>query len=83
MFDLVPDVLSDDYGVVYDDAEGEGKFFCPCHSASFGLGGERLAKTSPSPRDMDLLETEIRNNTEVWVKFQKFQTGTPKKIAEA
>jgi len=69
--------------IVYDDAEGEGKFFCPCHAATFGLGGERLEKTSPSPRDMDTLETEIRNNTEVWVKFQNFRTGTPKKIAEA
>ena len=50
-------------------------FFCPCHAASFDLAGKRLDADSPSPRDMDSLETEIRNNNEVWVKFQNFITG--------
>jgi menaquinol-cytochrome c reductase iron-sulfur subunit len=63
------------------DATASGKkFFCPCHGASFDLAGKRLDATSPSPRDMDSLETEIRNNTEVWVKFQKFSTGIASKV---
>ncbi len=30
---------------------------------------------------MDSLEVEIRNNSEVWVKFQTFDVGTAKKVA--
>jgi menaquinol-cytochrome c reductase iron-sulfur subunit len=54
-------------------------FFCPCHAASFDLSGKRLGAASPSPRNMDSLETEIRDN-EVWVKFKNFRTGTANKI---
>jgi menaquinol-cytochrome c reductase iron-sulfur subunit len=54
-------------------------FFCPCHAASFDLAGKRLDADSPSPRDMDSLETEIRNN-EVWVKFQNYRTGAANKM---
>jgi menaquinol-cytochrome c reductase iron-sulfur subunit len=57
------------------------KFFCPCHSASFNLAGARTDADSPSPRDMDSLEVEIRNRSEVWVKFQSFAGGTAEKIA--
>lgn len=63
-------------------AEG-GKFFCPCHSASFDLAGARLDETSPSPRNLDTLDVEIRDGNEVWVKFANFRTGTPEKIEEA
>jgi Rieske Fe-S protein len=59
------------------------KFFCPCHAASFDLSGARTDATSPSPRNMDSLEVEIRNKNEVWVKFQTFGTGTAAKKALA
>jgi menaquinol-cytochrome c reductase iron-sulfur subunit len=62
-------------------AEG-GKFFCPCHRASFDLSGRRTDEVSPSPRDMDPLEVEIRNSSEVWVKFQTFSLGTSQAIAQ-
>ena len=62
---------------------GGDKFFCPCHSASFDLSGARLDETSPSPRNLDTLEVEIREQSEVWVKFVNFRTGTPEKIEEA
>ena len=55
-------------------------FYCPCHGASFDLTGKRLDATSSSPRDMDSLEVEIRDNNEVWVKFQKFSSGTASKV---
>jgi menaquinol-cytochrome c reductase iron-sulfur subunit len=64
------------------DAAGH-KYFCPCHAASFDIEGKRLDATSPSPRDMDTLEVEIRDKNQVWVKFQTFCVGTAKKIAQA
>jgi menaquinol-cytochrome c reductase iron-sulfur subunit len=66
--------------VQYEPAKGE--FFCPCHSASFDLAGKRLDETSPSPRDLDTLETEVRGN-EVWVRFQNFRAGIAEKVEEA
>jgi menaquinol-cytochrome c reductase iron-sulfur subunit len=61
----------------------EDKYFCPCHTASFDLSGKRLDAVSPSPRDLDTLEVEIREGTEIWVRFQNFQTGVAEKIPEA
>jgi menaquinol-cytochrome c reductase iron-sulfur subunit len=67
--------------VVYEPAKNI--YFCPCHNGSFDLTGKRLDQSSPSPRDLDTLEVELRNKTEVWVKFQNFRTGTPQKVADA
>lgn len=58
-------------------------FFCPCHGAGFTLDGKRLEEKSHSPRDLDTLAVEIRNRNEVWVKYEKFRTGTTQKIADA
>ncbi len=69
--------------IEYQKTAQRGKFVCPCHVANFDLSGKRTDKKSPSPRDMDTLEVEMRNNTEVWVKFENFRTGAAKKIAEA
>jgi menaquinol-cytochrome c reductase iron-sulfur subunit len=69
--------------IMYEPGEKGGKFFCPCHAAAFDLAGMRTEPSSQSPRDMDTLETEIRNGNEVWVKFQTFATGTSKKNAQA
>jgi Rieske Fe-S protein len=67
--------------VEYDASNNN--FLCPCHNGRFDLQGKRLGATSPSPRDLDTLEVEIRNASEVWVKFQSFRTGVPQKIADA
>jgi Rieske Fe-S protein len=64
------------------DAAGR-KYFCPCHAASFSLSGKRTDATSPSPRNMDSLEVEVRDKHQVYVKFQTFCVGTAKKIAQA
>lgn len=62
---------------------GEKKLFCPCHMASFDLDGKRTDTNSPSPRDLDTLDIEIRNDSEVWVRFVNFRTGIPDKVVEA
>ena len=51
------------------------RFACPCHRSSFDLDGAVNDAASPSPRDMDALEVEIRNDDEVWVRFQNFLPG--------
>ena len=58
-------------------------YLCPCHNSLFSLTGEIQDRSSPSPRGMDSLEVEIRNEKEVWVKFQNFQAGTSKRIPVA
>jgi menaquinol-cytochrome c reductase iron-sulfur subunit len=63
-------------------------FACPCHKSTFDLQGTRLTARSPSPRDMDSLETEVRvasgpggaSTKEVWVKYLDFRIATEKKI---
>lgn len=67
--------------VGYDPQKKE--FYCPCHGAHFALDGTRLDENSPSPRDLDTLQVEVRNDSEVWVKYENYRTGTPQKVAEA
>ncbi len=57
-------------------------FYCPSHGALFDLEGRRLDPKSISPRDLDSLDVEIRDGTEVWVKFEKFQDGIAQKIVK-
>jgi menaquinol-cytochrome c reductase iron-sulfur subunit len=53
-------------------------FLCPCHASSFSLNGQRSNQIPP--RNLDELEVEIRNENEVWVKFQNFRAGREAKI---
>ena len=50
-------------------------YLCPCHLSTFKLDGTLASDRSPSPRAMDALEVELRNGTEVWVRFQNFEAG--------
>ena len=68
-------------GCVSYDPENKN-FYCPSHGAMFDLQGRRLDEKSISPRDLDSLDVEIRDGTEVWVKFEKFQDGTAQKIVK-
>jgi menaquinol-cytochrome c reductase iron-sulfur subunit len=67
-------------GCFVDFDPKNGRFFCPCHKGAFALDGHRLDAVSPSPRDLDALDVEIRNNNEVWVRFQQFRTGPAEKL---
>jgi Rieske Fe-S protein len=69
-------------GCFVDFQGAKGIFKCPCHDSSFEPDG-KLIDPSVAPRGMDSLDWEIRNGTEVWVKFQKFIGGKAEKIAEA
>jgi menaquinol-cytochrome c reductase iron-sulfur subunit len=46
---------------------------CPCHTSSFTTDGARILP-SPSPRDMDPLDVEVKDG-EVWVKFENYYPG--------
>lgn len=54
------------------------RFFCPCHQSAFGLDGVRQNQTPP--RNLDSLEAEVKGGV-IWVKYQNYRTGTPKKEA--
>lgn len=60
---------------------GKKGFYCPCHQGNFDLEGKRTDAKSPSPRDLDTLVCEIRDNA-VWVKFENYRTGTTEKIVQ-
>jgi menaquinol-cytochrome c reductase iron-sulfur subunit len=67
-------------GCFINVAPDNSRFACPCHRSSFALDGSIDDPNSPSPRDMDTLEVEIRNEDEVWVRFQNFQPGHSAKL---
>lgn len=55
-------------------------YLCPCHNSLFTIEGEIASPDSPSPRGLDSLAVEIRNESEVWVEFQNFLPGQTAKI---
>ena len=65
-------------GCFVDYRRGKKDFYCPCHNSRFRLDGDRV--DGVSPRAMDALQIEVRNKTEVWVKYQNFQSGHGRKI---
>ena len=67
-------------GCAVDFKDEARQFQCPCHASGFGLNGDVLF--GPSPRPMDTLEVEVRNDNEIWVKFEKFRSGTTAKTPE-
>ena len=66
-------------GCFVDYRPKQQDYFCPCHDSNFALNGK--LKNGVSPRGMDTLTVELRNTTEVWVKFQRFKANSKNKIA--
>ena len=69
-------------GCFVDYRQDSKQYLCPCHQSPFTLDGG-VIQPSPSPRDMDSLEVEVRKDGEgdeiVFVKFQQFYTGRAEK----
>jgi menaquinol-cytochrome c reductase iron-sulfur subunit len=72
-------------GCSVDFRRAQNDFFCPCHTSSFSLDGEKTNEVPP--RDMDSLEVSMRTNgkedpagNEIWVRYQKFRGATAEKI---
>lgn len=66
-------------GCFVDFVAARRGYFCPCHNSSFALDGKINDPKSPSPRAMDKLEVEVRNGSEIWVRFQNFEAGKKEK----
>jgi quinol---cytochrome c reductase iron-sulfur subunit, bacillus type len=67
-------------GCFVDYVAAENGYHCPCHDSRFALDGRISDPKSPSPRPMDELPVEIRNRTEIWVRFENFRAGQREKI---
>ena len=67
-------------GCFVDYVPARNAYLCPCHNSTFGVDGKIGDPKSPSERGLDELEVEIRNGSEIWVKFQNFRAGGAKKI---
>jgi Rieske Fe-S protein len=67
-------------GCLVDYAPDSQSFLCPCHNSTFALDGQVHDPASPSPRGLDPLEAEVREGSEVWVRFQNFRAGIKERI---
>ena len=77
---LALNVVCPHAGCFVDYSRAQKAFSCPCHNSRFALDGTISDPKSPSARALDALEVEIRNESEVWVKFQNFVAGQAEKI---
>ena len=58
---------------------GENDFFCPCHTSSFDLDGNKTNEVPP--RDMDSLEIKLGpDNQSLWLRYRNFRGATADKI---
>jgi menaquinol-cytochrome c reductase iron-sulfur subunit len=70
-------------GCLVDYTPGSQQFLCPCHNSTFALDGHVNDPNSPSPRGLDPLEAEVRDGSDVWVRFQNFRVGVKERIPES
>ena len=64
-------------GCRYDWYPEAKKFICPCHGSVFSMEGKVLG--GPAPRSLDTLPWKIENG-DLYVKWERFRVGTPRKI---
>jgi Rieske Fe-S protein len=67
-------------GCFVDYLPAKNGYLCPCHNSTFALDGKINDAKSPSPRGLDELEVEVRNDSEIWVKFQNYRAGVSEKV---
>jgi menaquinol-cytochrome c reductase iron-sulfur subunit len=68
-------------GCQVDHRVARQDFFCPCHTSSFDLDGNRTNQIPPRP--MDRLEVRLKpeTGTTIWLKYENYRAGTSEKIA--
>lgn len=65
-------------GCRIDYRSGERDFYCPCHTSTFNLDGEK--QNQIPPRNMDELEIRPDEETgELWLKYVTYRAATPEK----
>jgi menaquinol-cytochrome c reductase iron-sulfur subunit len=70
-------------GCFVDFKPESGNFLCPCHDSLFTVDGKVANPASPAARPLDSLEIELRNEKEIWVRFQNYEAGKAQKIPVA
>jgi nitrite reductase/ring-hydroxylating ferredoxin subunit len=70
-------------GCFVDFVPARNGYLCPCHNSTFEIHGKIRDRKSPSPRGLDQLDVQVKNEREVWVRFQNFRTGVDKRIPNA
>jgi Rieske Fe-S protein len=57
-----------------------GRYQCPCHNSTWHADGTRInPDASPSPRDLDGLQIEVKEG-QVWVNYERFKSGTAEQV---
>ena len=56
----------------------KGSFSCPCHNSTFAATGEVLNPESPSPRGLDDLKIEVKEDA-LWVTYVNFKANIKEK----
>jgi Rieske Fe-S protein len=59
-------------------SRGEG-FNCPCHGAKFSIDGQRLGEDNPAPRDLDVMEHEVREGV-LYCRFVSYEPGKATRV---
>jgi menaquinol-cytochrome c reductase iron-sulfur subunit len=70
-------------GCIYSYVASRNEFYCPCHNSAFHIDGSKIegpGRVNPSPRPLDELQVDVKENGEVWVKFEDYLTGIEEKI---
>jgi ubiquinol-cytochrome c reductase cytochrome b subunit len=64
-------------GCHYDWNPQSKTFICPCHGSVFSIDGKVLG--GPAPRSLDTLPFKVENGM-LYVQWEEFKVGVPKKI---
>jgi menaquinol-cytochrome c reductase iron-sulfur subunit len=70
-------------GCFVDFRPDSSQFVCPCHNSQFAVNGKIATAATPSPRDLDSLQVDVRKDGGVWVVFQNFKAGQKEKVPVA
>ena len=65
-------------GCAVDYRQSDRDFYCPCHTSTFQLDGEK--KNEIPPRGMDTLQVKVKDGNAIWIKYEKFRATIPDKV---